>query len=399
MTNLSSKPRVLMLTQYLGIGGMERMILSLCGALKHRALAEPVVFAYDLVEGSNYLCSEFARHEVPVVLMKKASGFSWRTVRHIAAAVRSYNIDLIHSHNLGSLMYASMTKLLLRGRARLVHTQHSFIHLKEKRRYALYERVFCRAADALTVVSEDTRKTYMTLGLPGKRIDLIENGVSFPDEPRLSQSDREQARKALIDSYAERPFAEVLSNFRADRWILCLARLHPEKGQRHALKIWRALAPEVRRRSLLLFVGPDSTPGETGKLRRECAELPDSGRVLFTGGMPDPQAWLHACDAYLSCSEFEGMPLGPLEAAGSGLPVILSRIPGHEFLAAHSTLFDLNDPAQGARALEHAVRELDSRGESFCRELWDHSRPLVERFSLDRMTEQYAQIYRRVLGI
>ena len=398
MAHTSSIPRVLMITQYLGIGGLERMILSLCRELKRRGAAEPAVFAYDMVEGGGYLCAEFAKHEIPVVLMNKSAGFSWQAVRRITAEARDRRIDLIHSHNLGALMYASLAKALRWGGARLVHTQHSFIHLKEKRRYAMYERIFCRFADALTVVSEDTRRTYLSLGLPARRIRLVENGVTFPQQAIVSEEARHKARQALIESCRDKAFAEPLARFSADHWILCLARLHPEKGQRHALRAWQALSPQTRKRVVLLFVGPDSAPDDTAQLRRECAALPDNSRILFTGGVSDPHAWINACNTYLSCSEFEGMPLGPLEAAGAGLPLILSRIPGHDFLNGYSRRFDLGDPAGATQAIEQVLESVAERGDAFYGELRARAVPLLKRYSIERMAEEYRGIYAEVLG-
>ncbi len=65
-----------------------------------------------------------------------------------------------------------------------------------------------------------------------------------------------------------------------------------------------------------------------------------------------PELWLTSSDLALSCSEFEGMPLGPIEAAGAGLPMVLSEIPGHAVVKDASLQFPLGDHSEGARLVE-----------------------------------------------
>jgi glycosyltransferase involved in cell wall biosynthesis len=102
-----------------------------------------------------------------------------------------------------------------------------------------------------------------------------------------------------------------------------------------------------------------------------------------------PQDWLLAAGAYLSCSDFEGMPLGPIEAAGAGLPCVLSRIPGHEVLASASFGFELHQPADGARALETALAA--AQGDHGTR--IETAQALRARFSLEAMADTYVALY------
>lgn len=173
-----------MLTQYLGIGGLERMIFSLCVKLRAANSCDPSVFAYDQNEASDYvnLISEFRKEGIPVESYKKPTQVFIPRSKKTINLVRNSAIEIIHSHNLGSLIYASFTKLALRGRVKIVHTQHSFIHLGDRRRYRLYEKFFTRFVDELTVVSKDAGKPIWTLDFPVERVHVISNGIEFPDE-------------------------------------------------------------------------------------------------------------------------------------------------------------------------------------------------------------------------
>ena len=90
-----------MLTQYLGIGGLERMILSLCIKLRAANSCEPSVFAYDQNEASDYvnLISEFRKENISVESFKKPTGFSLRAVKKTINLVKGGRVEIIHSHN------------------------------------------------------------------------------------------------------------------------------------------------------------------------------------------------------------------------------------------------------------------------------------------------------------
>jgi len=120
----------------------------------------------------------------------------------------------------------------------------------------------------------------------------------------------------------------------AGRWMLCLARLHAGKGQDLVLDIWRALSKEARAELSLFFVGQETQAGYREYLDQKILDLPDRERLFIAGPSEHPQDWIQASDLFISGSLLEGMPLAPLEAAGSGLPTILSDIEGHRELVA-----------------------------------------------------------------
>jgi glycosyltransferase involved in cell wall biosynthesis len=176
-----------------------------------------------------------------------------------------------------------------------------------------------------------------------------------------------------------------------------MARIHGRKGQDHAVRLWSALPEIMRRSSVLLFVGPETEAGRLAELEALIAAAPDRERIRIMGPAQKPLEWLEASDVYLSCSEFEGMPLGPIEAAGSGLPLLLSRIPGHSMLEAASHQYELGDVAAGARALDAAVAQPLSR-EGF-ESLKQASIAIRAEYSLGAMATRYERIYAKGMRI
>lgn len=385
--------RILMLTQYLGIGGLERMILNLSLALKSRGGYLPQVFVFDhhaqSTDGS-HMVDAFEERGLKVDTYSKPRGFSPRAVLKIRAVIKRDRISVIHSHDLGALIYGVMAKLACLGSVRLVHTQHSFVHMKRKRRYRIYERFFTQFADAISVVSEDTRKTYLSLGIPERKLALISNGVSFTSNAPADRASRIKKRAELGDAVKSIP---ILGD---DAWILYMARLYPGKGQEHAIDLWNELPDAVRARSRLIFVGPESLDGLVSELMSKASQAKSSDRIHYAGPTHTPQHWLEASDVYLSCSEFEGMPLGPLEAAGSGLPLLLSEIEGHLLLKERYSLYPIAIPSQGAASLSSIIERIHAHAQDleFWPMLWKESAWIRERYSLDAMAESFERLYR-----
>lgn len=394
---------VLLFTQHLGIGGLERLVLNLAKDLRSQGKWKPFVFSHDSAENAqNYssrsLVGEFLKHDIPVDALQKGAGFSLHTVYRLLRCIHVHEIDIIHSHDMGTLIYAVFAKLLTLGRVRLVHTQHSFVHLARHKRYALYEKFFTRFVDTLTVVNESLVSSYEALGVSRNKIQVISNGVTFPKQSLITFEEKIQLRRELL---AELRASQKLASLRAplpvlvvkDHWLLYMARLHSVKGQRKAAELWSALNPAIRRTSLLWIVGPEAQSGEQDAVLKAFEAVPNRDRVIFIDGTQNPQQWLNASDLSISCSQVEGMPMGPIEALGSGLPVVLSEIEGHEFLRNQAKLFPLSDLQKGAAAIESTLSVPDYRSPLYYYHLWRASRGIRQEYSLAAMTEKYAQAY------
>ncbi|MBL7716937.1 MAG: glycosyltransferase [Bdellovibrionales bacterium] len=377
---------VLLFTQHLGIGGLERVVLTLGQTLKKTSNWNVSVFSHDSDEDAkNYtrktLIQEFLESGIPVDALNKGPGFSFKTVARLIKNIFNNQIDVIHSHDMGTLIYAVIVKVLTLGRVRVVHTQHSFVHLGRHKRYQLYEKIFTSFVDQLTVVNESLVQPYLNLGISKNRIHVIHNGVSFPDHPVASRVEKIGLRESLMPSHS------------TDLWLLYLARLHSVKGQRDMARVWESLDPKVRSKSVLLVVGPEAEAGERNQVLESFSKVPDRDRVIFIDGTKVPQQWLAASDLFISCSKFEGMPLGPLEALGAGLPAVLSEIDGHGFLKSISKQFSLGDFSSGARQIEAVLSESDFGSQQYYARHWSSAAWIRERFSLKAMAGQYAKLY------
>ena len=180
----------------------------------------------------------------------------------------------------------------------------------------------------------------------------------------------------------------------AGRWMLCLARLHAGKGQDLVLDIWRALSKEARAELSLFFVGQETQAGYREYLDQKILDLPDRERLFIAGPSEHPQDWIQASDLFISGSLLEGMPLAPLEAAGSGLPTILSDIEGHRFLSPWAHYFDVKKPEEGAQRILEILATLKTAGETkFFDDRWGAAAALRKRWDTPTMAASYAETF------
>lgn len=373
--------RVLILTQQIALGGLEKMILNLSRGLKQAGEWEPHVFVYDDVLDEPGLHQDFEVAGIPLIAQTKPRGFSFRAVRDIVRYAREHSIRVIHSHDMGALIYAVAAKILSFGRLKIVHTQHSFIHLAKAKRYRYYERIFTFFVDEVNTVSQALWEQYRTLGMDPSRIKVVSNGVEFPEGPTIQSEEKSLLRLKLLDRDAEKI------------WVLCMARIHPKKGQDQVLEIWKHLDPELRSRALLIFVGSETFPGALTELQKRIADQPDPESVVYAGFTLRPLDWMRASDLFVSGSEFEGMPLGPIEALGAGLDTVVSDIPGHESLGERATRFPLSQPETGARVLEDRIRNFENSVHEERQRAWTRGGEIRGLYGVSLMAKNYSELY------
>lgn len=137
--------------------------------------------------------------------------------------------------------------------------------------------------------------------------------------------------------------------------VAMTGRIDPEKRQADLVEAVGLLAGEFPDLRLLLIGGGTLEPD----LRRRADELGIADRLTITGGLPWEEVMARVREAaiYVQTSEREGFPLGPLEAASQGLPLVLSRIGAHEDIVRPG-VNGLDFPAGDVPALAAAIRTL-----------------------------------------
>ena len=389
-----SVKKVLQLTQTVDIGGIEKTILYHATYLANKTEWEPVVFAYTQNNTASQatLVGTFKERGVTLIYQKKFKRFSPLVVLRVLKILFEQEILLIHTHDIGGLLYASLAKVLTFGAIKIIHSQHSFIHLDTTPKYRHYEKFFSRFPSKISVVSQHLIDYYEELNISTKEITIIQNGIEFLSSRALTHDKRIIKRESLKRFLPEECSQE---NFLKKKWILYLSRIHEAKGHEHALKLWSLTSSSFRDEWRLLFVGPETSPGLQNKLLEKSRTLGTNSSVFFTGPTVYAHKWYESSDIFLSCSEYEGMPIAPLEAVGNGIPSVLSEIPGHSIFKDHCFFLSLTSiDDQSALQFEHYCRKNYQDQTHF----WDASRILREKYGVKTMTEQYQALYNSIFN-
>ena len=294
----------------------------------------------------------------------------------IRALYREWRPDVVHLHSskmgvLGRLAARMAGKGLWK---RTIYTIHGFdTILKAHRIFLPLERLLAKSCAAVVPISPYDGENLATHGIKAWT-PLVENGVS----DRSLASDAE-----LCSSPAGEKAFRLIARSREEgaRVVLSIARLAPPKRFDLYVELARAL-PAAH----FFWIGnpPDADLAPFGPLPQN---------LCLLGEIPEAGNFARLCDLFVLLSDYEGLPMSILEALSSAKPVVASTVGGIAAAIDDSvgTLVP-NEPkaiTQAVEALLAAPDILQSKSRA-ARTRWE------ERFSVTRMWEKYAELYRQI---
>lgn len=362
--------RVLHVVYSLDAGGMENGIINLAHQLRGEWDVEVAC-----LDHSGRMAARMPDPRQVHVLGKPA-GFSLRGVTQLAACVRQRQPDVLHTHNLGPLIYTTLAGLAHQA-VPVLHGEHSqFAPEDLQPRRLLQRRLFFQRAGLIHTVSQGLSEELARHRLGGSRVRTIINGV---DAEKYRPRDRGEARRAL----GIPDDAPVIG---------CVGRFGPFK--RHDALIDAAEQLHAAGQALRLVLVGAGGPEET-RIRERCRLSVLAERIHLTGFSATPEQVYPAFDLLAVPSVNEGLSNVMLEAMACGVPALShgscgsSEVitSGHDGLVA-----DLVTAESLARELAGlmAIPERLARLGAAARET------ILGRFSLTRMAEGYATLYREL---
>jgi glycosyltransferase involved in cell wall biosynthesis len=356
------------------VGGLERNVLNqvregcrLGQRVSVLCLERPGALARQVEElGGRLLCAE------------KRPGLRPETVVRVRAALRLLRPQVVHAHQITSLLYSGAAARSL-GVSLVVHTEHGREPYARRLRTRLLGRLAGRFADRFYCLSQDMAKEILRHRIvQSRKIHVIGNGI---DTARFrQQGDRVELRRQMMippDSPVIGTVGRLTTVKRQDLLLRTFARLRRHFPTAH-----------------LVLVGGGPLMDE---LRGLAAALGLSEHVHFLGYQAEPERFYPVLDAFALTSDSEGIPQALLEAAAAGVPAITSRVGGvPEVIDAGRTglLFNAGDETgllEGLRVLL-ADRALAARLAHAARE------KVEESFDVRRMAEEYHRQFLDLLG-
>jgi len=376
----SQSQRIVLVLTKLGIGGAESQVRDLALAFRRQGLLVDVV---SLRRPEAHL-EVLQANGVPVhsLGMESAAGF-FPALFKMAGLLRRLRPSVVHAHCYHANIFCRLARLVAPS-AVLVCTAHSTYEVSRKKGHssrALRDAVY-RLTDRLshynTHVSQQGFERYVSDGL--FRIansSHVPNGIDFPDAVSV------QRRRAVREKVGWDASAFV--------WLHA-GRMSRAKNQRLLLEAF-ANAAEKRPNALLAMAGG----GELEQELKDCARRWKlDGRVQFLGFREDVPELMAGADAFVMSSDWEGLPIVLLEAAAAGLPCVATRVGSiPDVLGEAGWLVPSGDAGLLAQAMQECMdmpgELLRNRGEA----LRAHAR---DRFSMDRIVQEWLIIYQRVVA-
>ena len=177
--------------------------------------------------------------------------------------------------------------------------------------------------------------------------------------------------------------------------VLTIGRLIPRKGFQFLIRALPQVLEKVAHNFEIEIVGDGPYHGELLKLAEN---LGVTSHIRFAGSVPYselPEKYRDA-DLFILPSLAEGMPLVVLEAMGTALPIVASRVQGIDELVIDGVNGALFDPGN-VDQLAHALIKLINAGE----ERIKMGRASVERvkpYDWKHIADAYLALYADILG-
>lgn len=357
-----SEPRVLLSDENKGFGGAERHVLTLAGGLNSKGLLKGLA-----ARKTSWLAKNMG--DLPFYPVGYRNEVDMLSVYSLYRKIKAEGVNVLHCIGHRDLVAAALARNLPGAPPTvLVKAEHSY---PDPKLSPLFRWAYGQC-QAVASVSESLKQAVKSAVTPSASVEMpvIANGLEIPRSPQ--------------------PAPELKGReFR----IGVLSPLRPGKGHSDFLKACAALNKKRQDLTLVLSIAGGGELQEP--LQEEARQLDLS--VNFLGHVPDPLEYLSSVDLSVVPSHRETFSLVTLESLACGRPVVAADCDGIAELCRRSedaVLYPVGDASALAKALEEFCDNASER----LRSAWSNSEKIRSEFSLESMTEQYCELYRKLLS-
>ena len=346
------------------VGGAEIMCENLCIALQKQGNE---VIAISLYTEHSPIADRLEQAGIQVIYLDKKRGLDLSIFTKLCKLMKMEKPDVVHTHSCAA-RYAFPCASYCGIHAK-IHTVHSIAQQEQSRAGKLINGFFFKYLGAVPVaLSEKVQKTVESVyHLPEQKIPVVFNGIDLSKcQIKTDYSQKEVFRILHVGRFADvKNHVLILNSFTS------FAERHPD--------------------ARLQLLGE----GELWDDMKELAkELQIDEKVEFAGLQSNVSPWLHDADLFILPSKYEGMPMTLIEAMGTGLPIIASKVGGIPDMLTdnYDALLIKPNVENLCNAMERLYSDQRLRAQFGTR-----ARVRSEAFSSIKMATQYTDIYRNHL--
>jgi L-malate glycosyltransferase len=359
--------KVCHLLDSLDVGGLEHVAIDIASSMKG---VESHIWC---LKYKGAMAERAEKNGIKVREFGFSGALKLNSIFKLAGAIRKEKIDIVHSHGLYPSIWAAFTSVFSGVPKTILHC-HS-VYYDISRMNVLKLRLAGLFATKIIAVSEAVRDCLVKfIRLDPDKVVVVYNGISgYRAQDPVS---KDNARKKLgLDK---------------DAFVIGhVGRLVRFKGQRFIIEAAAKCRDEYPIfRWMIAGEGP-----ERESLEREIKRLNLEGTLTLLGQRDDVEDMLHAMDIFVNPSVIkEGLPLGLIEAASAGLPLVASNIGGNSEVVADGRNGFIVRPEDTEKIVERILylyknAQVRRRMASSSRDIWQ------EKFRLDEMIRKVKAVY------
>jgi len=235
-----------------------------------------------------------------------------------------------------------------------------------------------KKANAIIYINSEMKKELIKEGFSRERLYYIPNGVDI----EIYAPPKNKKEKKAMKEKLNLPLGKI---------VLFVGTLYPKKNLEFLIREWKEIVRLLPYAHLILLGdGPQKE-----ELLNLTEKLGVKENVHLIGEKKDVEEHLVAADLFVLPSLVEGLSNALLEAMASGLPCVVSNIPGNRDLiedGKNGQLFTLSD---GEKMKEVVIYLL--KNEEFAYSMGREARETVEEYSFHKVVPQYLNFYSKLL--
>ncbi len=356
-------------------GGLERFFLALAKECRNRG--HRISFIWEETPHVEQFRNDLSETGAENIVIP-ARGKNFIFLRKFLSWTYRYKPDVIHSHFNPSSLLSLIVGKLLKIPVRILMI-HSGLNLNEITQYSLMSKNCARWGQSLAhkvlYISKAVQEQYKIAFNAGK------GQVHYLGIMNIAATrSRNEMRKEL-------------GLTPDDLVVACIAFHGPVKGVDILLRALAILTPSYPKLKLLQ-VGGSAITQETEDLHQLSRELQIDDRIVWAGYRNDISNVLSVGDIYCQPSRSEGLPLAILEAMGSELPVVATRVGGIPEAVLDGQTGILVDP-ESSEDLACVLSGLLDNGELRVQMGLAGKRRIDDKFDLGRQIGALVDIYEK----
>ena len=317
-----------------------------------------------------------------VYSLNKPPGLSIKCIIKLRSHILRIRPDIIHTHNLGPLIYTSIASFFARKQT-IIHGEHAELtdcDLTVRRNFA--RRLFYPRCYAVHTVSNQLSRQLIELGFTTTNIQTIRNGV---DQEKFAPTHNKVNAKEKL----------ALPFLPDDSFVIgAVGRFGLHK--RHSILVSAFDQLADHHDEVILVIAGDGGPEKTSTLKK-ISESKHKDRIHWLGFQEDIVAFYQGIDLLVAPSANEGMSNAVLEAMACAIPVLANKACGNAEILSGSgggIVASMRNDSELTSILSRLVKSrksLEAQGAAACQ-------AVAAQFSIQRMAADYSEVYQRASG-